>query len=223
MNLRKVWGCRGKGLRGGRTVSTCVSVHVQGCKCRQAAGKMQEQRDPDDQGGRRLVEKSGGGGEVIGSGAWGAGEQRRGAWEGKASAHAGLFSPNVQGLLMKMSTLLGIFQDPDVDLPLPASPTPPSLAQTARAERRRHKERQPCARPERERERAVVSTCSRPRAPCTASRAPPAPHPPVLGTEARAAWRPGLLVRLCGVPVARLGRDPGLWRRARVPCWRSRK
>lgn len=129
MNLRKVWGCRGKGLWGGSAVSTCVSVHVQGCKCRQAAGKMQEQRDPDDQGGRRLVEKSGGGGEAIGSGEWGAAEE--GTGEGKASAHAGLFYPNVQGFLMKMSTLLGIFQDRDVDLPLPASPTPPSLAQTA--------------------------------------------------------------------------------------------
>lgn len=82
MNLRKVWGCRGKGLWGGSAVSTCVSVHVQGCKCRQAAGKMQEQRDPDDQGGRRLVEKSGGGGEEIGSGAWG-GRRRRGPGRGR--------------------------------------------------------------------------------------------------------------------------------------------
>ena len=43
------------------------------CTCRAAnadrqLGKMQEQRDPDDQGGRRLVEESGGGGEARGEG-----------------------------------------------------------------------------------------------------------------------------------------------------------
>lgn len=32
-------------------VSTGVSAHVHGCKCRQAAGEMQEQRGPDDRRG----------------------------------------------------------------------------------------------------------------------------------------------------------------------------
>lgn len=51
--------------------------------------------------------------------------------EGRGAAQADLLSPNVQGFLMKMSTLVGIFQDPDADLLLPVSPTPPSLAHTA--------------------------------------------------------------------------------------------
>lgn len=66
-----------------------------------------------------------GGGEAIGNGAWRGGQRRRGAGKGKASELAGLFSPNVQGFLMKMSTLLGIFQDPDVDLPLASGSPPP--------------------------------------------------------------------------------------------------
>ena len=93
-------------------MSTGVSVHVQGCKCRRAAGEVQEQRDPDDRGGGRPGDREW---------AWG----REGAREGKAAGQADLFSPNVRGFLMKMSTLLGIFQDPDADLPLPASPPHP--------------------------------------------------------------------------------------------------
>lgn len=104
-------GGRGKGGRRVGAMSTGVSVHVQGCKRRRAAGEMQEQRDPDDRGG---------GGRAIGSGRAGG----RGP-EGKAAGQADLFSPNVRGFLMKMSTLLGIFQDPDADLPLPASPPHP--------------------------------------------------------------------------------------------------
>lgn len=67
---------------------------------------------------------------------WGSGVVggRAGASEEKAAAHSGSFSQSVQGFLMKMSTLLGIFQDPDVDLLLPASPTRPSLAQTVSGE-----------------------------------------------------------------------------------------
>lgn len=38
-------------------MSTGVSVHVQGCKCRRAAGEMQEQRDPDDRGWGRLGDR----------------------------------------------------------------------------------------------------------------------------------------------------------------------
>lgn len=56
---------------------------------------------------------------------------REGTREGKATAQADVFSPNVPEFLMKPSTFLGIFQDPDADLRLLASPTPPSLAQTA--------------------------------------------------------------------------------------------
>lgn len=77
------------------------------------------------------------------------GGAREGAREGKATAQADLFSPNVQGFLMKLSTLLGIFQDAAADLSFPASPTPPSLAQTASGEGR-HKELQSCASRERE-------------------------------------------------------------------------
>lgn len=91
------------------------------------------------------MEKSGGGGRAIGSGCG----AREGAREGKATVQADLFSPNVRGFLMKLSTLLGIFQDTDADLSLPASPTPPSLAQTASGEGR-HKELQSCASRERE-------------------------------------------------------------------------
>lgn len=65
----------------------------------------------------------------------GGGQRRRGAGKGKASELAALFSPNVQGFLMKMSTLLGIFQDPDVDLPL-ASGFPHPTQSSADGERR---------------------------------------------------------------------------------------
>lgn len=46
------------------------------------------------------------------------------AGDGKATARADLFFPNERRSVMKMSTLVGIFQDPDADLSLPASPHP---------------------------------------------------------------------------------------------------
>lgn len=118
----------------------------------------------------------------------------RGGGEGKAAAHAGLLSPNVQGFLMKMSTLLGIFQAPDVDLPLPASPTPPSLAQTAS---RRDADTKNCSLAGAgARRRAVVSTCSRPRASAQPAWEPPQPPSPRhRGPGPLAAWVPCVHLR----------------------------
>lgn len=96
---------------------------------------------------------------------------RERARQGKATAQADLFSPNVQGSLVKMSTLLGIFQDSDADSPLSGHPTPPSLRQT-RAESRTQRTAALCwLRRGRARQhlpallRGLSAACQRPRAP----------------------------------------------------------
>lgn len=181
---------------GGAAAGVCLCTCSQSGKC--GDNKIQMTRE-----GRGWSRRQEGGGKVIGS------ELGEGAGQGGVGAACtGLFSPNGQGFIMKMSALVGIFQNPDADLLLPASPTPPSLVQTESGDSDT-KDCSPAAQAPTGKAGVAGSTCRV--ATSTEHRAQPAQSqiplcPPGCRRQAHTLWHSRVLASMHGRPGALVGK-----------------